>query len=236
MVRGFKLVFALALVLSSAAWSLPLNGYNEIVNPGFGTGNLQGWQAGADIIVAMDGPEHGYAATCKRPGGDLWLRQIVDDSLSPGWLPNGTAKYLDLTADVTWSGWLAQNASVSFRLDWWDERYNAESNPTLLPYYLGGPRDADPQLGYFVSDWVTISLANYAALDWQTVNPFDRILLPIQPRWVSVEAVYVQPDGVGVWLDNVNLTGQCVPEPSGIALLLGGIAPIALGGRLIRRK
>ncbi len=237
MVRPLVLLFVLLLAFSTAAaWSLPLNGYNEIINPDFATGTSQGWQTGADIVVAMDGPEHGYAATCKKPGGDLWLRQIVDDSLSPGWIPTGNAKYLDLMADVTWSGFVASDASISFRLDWWDESYNAECNPTLLPYYFGGPRDADPTLGYYVSDWVTVSLAQYTALDWQTVNPFNRVLLPIQPRWVSVEMTFVQPNGVSVWVDNVTLTGQCVPEPSGLLALFGGIAPLLLGVRSIRRK
>ena len=226
---------ALLLLAATAAWSLPLNGYNEIVNPGFETGTLYGWQTGGDIVVGIDGPDNGYAATCKTPGGDLWLRQIVDDSLSPDWLPNGNAKYLDLMAQVAWSGWLPQDASVSFRLDWWDERYNGECNPTLLPYYFGAPPAAgDPALGYYVSDWVTVPLAGVPALSWQTVNPFNQILLPIQPKWVSVEVTFVQPNGVSVWLDNVNLTGKCVPEPSGLLLLLGGVAPFAF--RFVRRK
>ena len=237
MVRPLVLVFALLLVFSTAAaWSLPINGFNEIVNPDFATGTTLGWQTGTDIVVAMDGPDHGYAATCKQPGGDLWLRQIVDDSLSPGWIPSGNAKYLDLMADVTWSGFTASDASVSFRLDWWAESYNEVNDPTKLPHYLGGPGEADPALGYFVGDWVTVSLAQYAALDWQTVNPFNRILLPVQPRWVSVEMTYVQPAGVSVWVDNVTLTGQCVPEPSGLLALFGGIAPLVIGTRFIRRK
>lgn len=235
-VRTLALVFVTLLVFSAAAaWSLPLNDYNEIVNPDFATGTSQGWQTGADIVVAMDGPDHGYAATCKCPGGDLWLRQIVDDSLSPGWIPTGNAKYLDLTADVTWSGFTPSNALISFRLDWWAESYNQVNDPTTLPYYSGGPRDADPALGYYVSEWVTVPLAQFAALDWQTVNPFNRILLPIQPRWVSVEATYVQPSGVSVWLDDVTLTGQCVPEPSSLLALIGGMVPLALG-RFIRRE
>ncbi len=235
--KRFAIVLTVLLLVSAtAAWSLPLNGYNELINPGFETGDLTGWQAGADIEVAIDGT-NGLSATCKNPDGDLWLRQIADDSLSPGWLPNGTAKYIDLMAEITWSGFVPQDSSVSFRLDWWDERYNGECNPTLLPYYFGQPPAAgDPALGYYVSEWVTIPLAGAPALQWQVVNPFNRILLPIQPRWVSVEMTYVQPAGVSVWVDNVNLTGQCVPEPSSLLVLLGGIAPLAFGRRFIRRR
>ena len=238
MKRLLTAVFILVLALSAASlWALPLNGYNELTNPGFSTGNLFGWQAGTDIAIATDGPGHDFAATCKRPGGDLWLRQIVDDSASPGWIPTGTAKKLDLMAEITWSAWDAQYAAVSFRLDWWDPIYNTVSDPTTLPHYFGAPpAGSDPQVGYFTGNWVTAPLAGTNEKQWVTVNPFNQVLLPVQPRWVSVEVKFTQPEGVSVWLDNLNLTGQCVPEPSGLLIMLTGAAPLALTLRRFMKK
>lgn len=216
----------LCLVPSGAAWSTPLNGFNEIQNGDFGTGILSPWQAGADILVAQDGPDHGLAATCKSSGVDVWLRQIVDDSLNTYWNANYHAKRIDLVADITWSGLATDSLSgISFRLDWWDETYNGVDDPDGpdgLPYYAGPPpATSDPALGYFVSDWVTYNFAGMQQGQWATVNPFDRFSLPtLQPRWVSVEVSYLQAPGEAVWLDNVVLTAECVPEPSGALAML----------------
>lgn len=229
-------VLAFCLAVSTAAWSLPLNDFNELINGDFNTGDLSGWQAGEDIAVALDGPGMGYSATCKNPGGDLWLRQIVDDSLSPGWNWDFDQKILDLTAQITWSGWEPPFSSISFRLDWWDPCFNNIEDPTCLPNYEGPPVQSDPSCGYYTTDWVTYTYDNIPAFQWVTVNPFDRILLPVQPRWVSVDIIFDQAAGESVWLDNVVLTGQCVPEPSGMLILLSGGVPLILGRRFIRRK
>ncbi|MGC8862723.1 MAG: hypothetical protein ACP5R5_08100 [Armatimonadota bacterium] len=227
---------ALIVGFSIPTSALGLFPYNEIVNGDFGTGDLTGWQHGCDIIVARDGPGHGYAATCKCPGGDLWLRQIVDDSLSPGWNWDWHAKVVDLIADITWQGWEPSRSAIAFRLDWWDESYNGVSDPRNLPYYQGGPPPGpDPGAGYFTSDWVVYDFAGTPPSQWATVNPFSQFLLPLQPRWVSVEVVFTQAAGESVWLDNVVLTGKCVPEPSGIAALLGACGALAAGVRT-RRK
>ena len=216
---------AVFLVVSGAGWSTPLNGWNEVQNPGFETGALPPWQAGAGIMVGRDGFDHHLAATCKDPGGDLWLRQIVDDSLSPEWNWDYHAKILDLTADITWDGWEPSASSISFRLDWWDERWNNTTDPTLLPHYQGPPPGvSDSEQGYFVNDWVSYSFADIPAKQWSTVNPFDQIYLPIQPRWVSVEVLYQQAAGESVWLDNVWVTGECVPEPGSLLVLGTGLA------------
>lgn len=228
-------LLAIALMLCAIP-ALASVTYNEVINGDFSTGDLSFWQHGVDIAVATDGPDNGYAATCKNPGGDLWLRQVVDDSLSPLWNWNMHQKLVDVTAQITWSGWVPADAAVSFRLDWWSEAYNQVTDPTTLPYYNPPLVSAsDPAQGYYVSDWVTYNLAQYPALQWVTVNPFAEVLLPIQPRWVSIEVMYVQPTGVSVWLDNVTLTGECVPEPSGLLALLGGCG-VLFGGFKLRRR
>ena len=228
----------LCLVASGAAWSTPINEFNEIRNGDFATGTLPPWQAGTDILVAEDGPGHGWAATCKSSGVDVWLRQIVDDSLNPYWNWNYHTKRLDLVADITWSGLVETSSSgIWFRLDWWDERWNGVVDPTGLPYYEGPPPgESDPMAGYVVSDWVPYSFAGIPQGHWSTVNPFPQIQLPIQPRWVSVEVSFVQARGEAVWLDNVVLTAECVPEPGGALAMLTGLVPIVWSRRNLKRK
>lgn len=234
----FSCLIILCLTATGAAWSTPLNGFNELQNPAFDAGNLSGWQAGADIIAAEDGPGHGWAATCKSSGVDVWLRQIVDDSLNPYWNWDYDSKKIDLIADITWSGLVGSSSSgISFRLDWWDERWDNLADPTGLPYYLGPPPAAsDPAVGYYVNEWVSYTFAGTPAGQWATVNPFSQIELPIQPRWVSVEVSFQQAAGEAVWFDNAVLTAECVPEPSGVLAMLTGIVPLVWSRRYLKRK
>lgn len=242
---SFLCLCMLCLLGSGAAWSTPLNGFNEVHNGDFETGMLlPWWQTGADIMVAQDGPAHHFAATCKSSGVDVWLRQIVAGSQSPYWNPNYHDKVLDLVADITWSGLVPDSSSgIWFRLDWWDETHNDVVDPSGLPHYAGPPpATSDPAVGYFVSDWVFYSFAGIPQGQWSTVNPFDQVRLPIQPRWVSVEATYLQAPGESVWLDNVLLTAECVPEqppvpePSGALIMLTGIVPLVWSRRYLKRK
>lgn len=220
----------IAALFSLPASALPLNDYNEVQNPDFETGDLSSWQSGVDIIVAPDGPSQGYSATCKAAGGDTWLRQIVDDSLSPEWNWDYHQKLVDLVAKITWTGWEPPDSLISFRLDWWSEQYNSVNNPESLPYYLGPPpAGPDPAAGYFVTDWVSYSFLGIPGFEWTVVNPFDRILLPEQPRWISVEVLFTQASGESVWLDDVMLTGRCIPEPSSLASLIGAFSMVLAG-------
>ncbi len=226
---------ALVALSAGSSRAVPLNDYNEIKNGDFETGDFSFWQHGVDMAVAPDGPVHGMAVTCKRTGGDLWVRQIVDDSLSPEWNPDYHTKLVDLMAWITWSGWEPVDSTVSFRLDWWSERYNTVDDPRQLPFYVGPPpAQADSAAGYFVSDWVTYRFTG-PAFEWVSVNPFNQVLLPIQPRWISVEVVYNQAAGEAVWLDDVVLTGRCVPEPTGLACLASALGALVTGLKLRRR-
>jgi hypothetical protein len=65
----------------------------------------------------------------------------------------------------------------------------------------------------------------------QTV--FDGFFITdFQPRWVSVEIEWLQPAGHLTAVDNIQLTGRCVPEIPAALLCPLGLA--ALG--LIRRR
>jgi len=68
------------------------------------------------------------------------------------------------------------------------------------------------------------------------VNPFDQIYLPLQPRWVSVEIEFLQAPGEAVWVDNVWVTGECVPEPGSILAMLAGIGSLLGSARYMRKR
>lgn len=240
-------VLAILLIAVGTAYADPIPGsINELQNGDFELGAWGAWQAGSDMGIALDGPNH-WAAYCKQAGSpNLWLRQVVDDkylpdgTLNPNWNDLFHQKEVDLMADIslTWfpggQPQLDQNGNtisrIRFGLDWWDETFNDVNDPRQLP---------KPQ--YLVlSDWYYFNDAGNG--QWRVVNPWDDDIWvfgandkTMQPRWISVEVIIEQASGEEVWVDNMVLTSKCIPEP--MSMILGGLGLSSVVGlRRLRRK
>lgn len=218
-------VVGIFLLMCQSVLATPIPGSpNELVNGTFDNG-LDGWEyTPGDIVAAVVG-NPAPAAQCNRSleGWGLRLRQVVDDSKNPLWDPNLHIKMIDLQADIAILVKDGATGGVRFRLDYWDESYNEQDEP---------PVTTDPGAGYFVTDWVEYTSSQET---WfTTVNPFNQVLLPIQPRWVSVEIEFLQPAGSFNLVDNIILTSKCVPEPGTLMLLASGL--VGLGFVRSRRK
>jgi len=228
-----RLVYvAVVLLIAASAWASPIVGSsNELVNWNFENSPYDGspWVIGTSVAIQTADPAHSHGAKCINDTGysGLWIYQIVDETTNPLWLDNGTRKIVDLVSDIrvmgdhTWS-------TVDFRLGWWDVNYAEKPIVTTqggLPVF--------PTTGFHWSDTVEYHFASAGV--WYTVNPFNQILLPEQPRWLVVYVDYNQAPGEAIWVDNVILTSKCVPEPaSAMAVLLGLTSLVGLAG--IRRK
>lgn len=70
---------------------------------------------------------------------------------------------------------------------------------------------------------------------WYTVNVLGRIILPGQPRWLLVYVEFGQAPGEVVWVDNLILTSECIPEPASLMVVIVGLA-LAVGFGKLRRK
>ncbi len=227
----FVLIAAL-IVVSVSAWATPIGSYNEAVNGDFENQPYGGvpWVRGEWVAVQLGGNGHAHGAKCINdadPSG-LWMYQIVDDRLNPLWRENGTAKIVDLMADIRVIG-DHTDSTLTFQLGWWDT--NDDPMPTLD---LAGGKPVFPTTGFELSDPVVCTFD--APGVWYTVNPFDQIRLWKQPRWIVVYIEYGQAPGEAVWVDNVILTGKCIPEPAGVVVLMSGLVSIMGFARLRRRK
>ena len=218
---------ALALGLASTAWALgePWETYNEVANSCF---IYQGseWDHSANVRFngnnTVPGGElvfgRGHIAYDPNPPGTPpgqpsgWLRQIVNDSLSPGWNPDLNMKFYRFTASVYTTG----NAYIMFGVDWW----NSNSIPKPLP---GTPADGDIWSGPITSpyEWTQVTWEGY---------------LPCQPKWVSVEVAFYGCSGTGqeAAVDEMAFYAKCVPEPSSILGLASGV--LALAGFAFRKR
>ncbi len=220
------------------AWQIP-GSINELANgnfeqilgydnnglPIYGPGP---WVLGQWISVEKDGDIHHMAADCKNdsaPSG-LWMYQIVDETTNPLWMEGGTQKYVDLVADIRVMG-DHTDSTVVFQLGWWDTMLDPA--PELQ---LSGGAPVFPTTGFHLSEVVQIGFAEPSI--WYTVNPFDRVLLPDQPRWMVVFVGFDQAEGETVWVDNLELTSKCIPEPMSLVLGIMGLGSIA-GFRKLRR-
>lgn len=204
----------------------PIIGYDGFGRPIYGGGP---WVLGNWIKVEMDGTQL-LAANCKNelePAG-LWMYQIVDESMNPLWMEGGTQKYVDLVAKIRVMG-DSSNSTVKFQLGWWDTDF--PEKPENLP--LEGGKPVFPTSGFQLTDPVVCTFAEPGI--WYPVNPFNRILLPSQPRWMIVYVEFGQVDAETVWVDDLVLTGKCIPEPASIALGVLGLGSVA-GFKRFRKK
>ena len=223
------LVGVLVLASSAGAWVVP-GSDNELVNGDFEHPNdpWYQWQHGTGLGYGL-ADNHGTAVYCKDPGGNLLLRQIVDETYYSGWDQNGSAKWIDLSAEILCEDLSSPPASaVMFGIDWW---YTQDDDPPQ-----------DPPDG---EQWVTINfndIAGYRPSEWFEVHPFNpttawntTLFANFQPRWVSVECRLIQGPGETVWVDNFVLNAECVPEPSVLVAILSGLG--GLGAlRAFKRK
>jgi hypothetical protein len=221
--RKFILVSAVLVFLfgTAAMATEPWETYNELSNPCFIDAG-DGWDYNSVVQFNGNHTEQGGDTVFGRtniaydPGPEGSpsgvLRQIVDDSLSPGWNPALNQKFFRLTAWVYTTG----QAYVSLGVDWW----NDPSIPRPLP---GTPADGDMWTApiYSPDHWVQVSWEGF---------------LPVQPRWVSVEVAFYgcTLSNSEAAVDDMQFSARCVPEPSSILGFATGA--MALIGFSIRRR
>ncbi|MCX7347162.1 MAG: PEP-CTERM sorting domain-containing protein [Alphaproteobacteria bacterium] len=219
-------VAVLTLGIASTGWTVDTwDTYNELANPCFVFGGSE-WNPSGNMMFNGNGTDpggvpvfgRGHIAYDPNPPGTPpgqpsgWLRQIVNDSLSPGWNPALNQKFFRFTASVYTTG----NAYILFGVDWWTDN----NIPKPLP---GTPAD-----GAMWSQPIT-SLGGWTEVTWEGY-------LPYQPKWVSVEVAYYGCSGTGqeAAVDEMAFYAKCVPEPSSILGLASGV--LALAGFAFKRR
>lgn len=221
------LALAAVTLLATAAWAglgLP----NEAANPGFELST--GWTVSGPVSqhLAYSGLTPYGVPKCPTnpgsycggiggqnlafPGGEL--SQVVDESLYPGWVPEFSQKLVEI--------------------DFWYFQKSLADVPMALRVYVDYMLDLsypDPQSPLYVKQLVK-EIVNWDSGGWK-FNDTD-VLLPVQPRWLSIHFEFSYFSGTAISIiDNVDLQGQCVPEPSSL-LALGSGAATAFA--LVRRK
>ncbi len=231
--RHACLALFLASAGSAAAGTLGLP--NEIANGGFETGgwtpwtqsslglfnqgqddvpiNTAGGQTWAGLILYRNGNYDGPSGT---------LRQVVDESQFPGWEPKGTRKLIDIEFDYllhSVSSGAERKVGLLVQLDW-------QADGSTWPV----PGDPSYQRQLVFEEW---RYPDAGAPQWKHAD--IRLELPFQPRFLGVEFEFHLhfPEAGVVGVDNVDLEGQCLPEPSTLASLIP--AAIRVGRRRSRR-
>jgi len=204
-------VLVLLLGLASVGFA-QLNDYNELANPGFEEGGAD-WDSEGVLFNAGADPQLGRPdiAWAEGEGSRIgYLRQIVDDSLSPYWNPNWNQKDWMLTGWVyTWG----ENGYIRLGIDWWSDPNRPRPLPGEEP---DGRLWSDPV--YSVNQW--------GAFEWHGS------LLGCQPRWVSVEIeFYGSCLGEGAAVDDLHFSAECVPEPSTLMVLATGLGGMCMALR-----
>ena len=232
--RTLLLVMAGVLALSVAATASFIPGANnEVVNGEFEDGLLH-WVYTEGEVAIQDYGHVGNSAQCdlNTVGWGDRLRQVIDDSTGNLWNPDWHAKTVDVEAWISIDVKHNQEGGVRFRLDWWDETYNTWNE---------APTTTKPEDGYHTTDWVQYLRSEGYSWQFKYVNPFDRFELRdptgkrVQPRWISVEIEFLQPDNVINRVDSVVLTSKCVPEPSVLVAMMSGLGGLGVL-RVFKRK
>jgi len=147
MTRHLIIVMALLMIASVCAYAAPFYAGSELKNWDFSSGIYQldpgstthydwfptDWFQDPNRMPVKMIPEGNISgnpgvgtAVCRVPTAPLYdnhFRQVVDDTVSPLWDPNGTSKIVDLTLDV--GNRRGPNSvqgiasGVRVRLDWW---------------------------------------------------------------------------------------------------------------------
>lgn len=153
------------------------------------------------------------AAGASYPNGEL--SQIVDELGRPGWRDDGLAKLVE----VDFYYYQKSLADVNMHLG------------IYLDYMLdGGP--IDPQSPNYVKELIG-EIKNWDSGGWKSWS--KDVLLPVQPRYLSLHLKFWGFTGTGVNIvDNVDLQGKCIPEPSSLLALGAGLLGVL--GVLRRRR
>ena len=200
----------------AGAWATYLH-ENELDNPCFENGG-DSWEYSDNVFfdakydrehIAYDPPGYGESG---------YLRQVVDDSLFSGWDPLLNHKVGEL------SFWLYTTgpAYVKVGFDWWDSVTMSRPVPrTLADHFVLLDEEYRS-----LEDWTLVTIP----FDWAGREGNN------QPRWVSVEIYFYgcSQTGFEAAVDTVYFTGQCIPEPSSLIALFGGL--LSAGAVLRRRR
>lgn len=234
-----KLLVLLVFVMcATSCWARSIPGApNEIDDPYFE--QLPGsWYTSGSYTLFPNVPGQGnYIDPGRDIGAELFLRDVVDDALSPTWNPDWSMKEIDLSffAHVAGDGY------VMFRFDWWndpqipqpsDDPADPGSPPPdgITPWYLITATSMDQGV---VIDNSLLAPGEVAPNNWD-LYVFHEIW-DIQPRWVSIEfQLGVDPEIAGTLADpagsgealltGVDFEAQCLPEPGAMLLFaFGGI-------------
>ena len=144
-------------------------------------------------------------------GASGYIRQIIDNSKSPGWNPNLNHKIETVEFDLYTQG----EGYIQVGFDWWD--YMGDVKPTGdAPYW-----EVLPQQYTSLNQWTRYSVT----YEWPNS----------QPRWTSIEIYFIDcTDGNEAGVDSMVVTSTCVPEPSSLIAFSGSL--LALAGFAWRRK
>lgn len=233
-------VLAIGVSLSASAERLDVT--NEIINGEFNT-DLSSWQYSTNDVawVPFFGNPPGAVQCDKTVAG--WgdtMYQIVDDSTSHYWNPNGHKKVIDLEADISVLLKDGATGGVQFTVGYLGEDYNTVNDRQLLPavsQQQGTPWN-------WLTPWNHTSSQSFY---FTKVHPYEShlvnehvawdrsVVLPVQPRWIVVKVDFWQPNNAINMVDNIWFTSRCIPEPGAMASLAAGLVGM-LGLKRFRRK
>jgi len=159
-----------------------------------------------------------------KPTDNVYIRTIIDDSLSPGWNPNYNNKEIDLS----FFGHVSGAGVIFVMFYYWTD--NSIPQPPLDPF-TPFPYPHEETLMVYVneSDISDFTIRNDLLNPGETLPPGYNLYnlhfyLPSQPRWMSIEIYlnkYFSNEGE-VSLTGVDFEARCVeapiPEPMTICL------------------
>lgn len=223
-----KKLYVLAAVLFCLCLSTAAMAVNELVNGGFETGDFSGWtktgagnvfNSGDWSVLAYEGNR--YAGAITNWGSNLSgeIVQWVDESMFPGWDPQGIGKVITVKGAALLH---ARHFNQTWENVWLQVGVLWES-PTGPQEVLFTPM-SNTGLGNNIA-WVPFEYT-------YTVQGY-------QPQYVGLYLRWWNRDGMEwsyMFVDGLQLEGKCIPIPEPGSLLALGSGLIGLAGFAIRRR